>query len=278
MRLDRPIGIWLLLLPCFWGLGLGLAIHPDIGAALWSAILFTLGAIVMRGAGCAINDYWDRNIDGAVARTATRPLVTGDISPRAALLFFAFLCTIGLMVVTQMRVGVILLGILAMPLVIIYPLMKRMMPVPQVILGITFNFGVLMGYAAMTGTIGAASIWVYVGAVFWTVGYDTIYALMDRVDDQKIGLQSSVRFFGAYVVPAIALCYALATLFIFIGAAQMGLTFVLGVGIIAIAAGFVQQLRALDPDDFAGLLALFKSNAHQGAIIAATLILHGLTV
>lgn len=199
MRLDRPIGIWLLLLPCFWGLAVGMGgLHglADHFAVVPLFLAFTVGAVLMRGAGCIINDLWDQDIDPEVDRTKNRPLATGAITPQRAMIFTGFLLFVSAMILFSMNMATIALGIIALAMTVLYPLMKRMTFWPQAFLGLTFNMGVLMGCAALTGGISAAAFLVYLGAIAWTISYDTIYARQDIEDDLKLGMKSTAILFG----------------------------------------------------------------------------------
>jgi 4-hydroxybenzoate polyprenyltransferase len=191
-RLDRPIGIWLLMLPGWWSIAL--AAWPNIAWPDFRLLaLFGIGAVVMRAAGCVINDILDRDLDAAVERTKGRPLPSGQASVRQALALLVGLLLIGLLVLVQLNGLSILLGIAALPLVAIYPLMKRMTWWPQAFLGLVFNWGALLGWAAVRGGLDAPALWLYVGGFFWTLGYDTIYAHQDREDDARIGVRSTAR-------------------------------------------------------------------------------------
>jgi 4-hydroxybenzoate polyprenyltransferase len=190
MRLDRPIGTWLLLLPGWWAILLagGLSQWPTL-------LLFAIGAVIMRGAGCIINDLWDKDLDARVERTASRPLPSGDITPRQAIRLLIGLLALGLLILIQFNLLTILIGFASILFVIIYPLMKRFTWWPQAFLGLTFNFGAIMGWTAVTGSLGWQAIALYIAGFFWTMGYDTIYALQDRKDDKKVKIKSSARWF-----------------------------------------------------------------------------------
>ncbi|MEO1283005.1 MAG: 4-hydroxybenzoate octaprenyltransferase, partial [Pseudomonadota bacterium] len=182
-RADRPIGTWLLVFPCFWSMTLAQLATGETTFNIWFALLFMLGAFVMRGAGCAYNDYVDRDYDAQVARTKSRPIPSGQVKPWQALALVGVLGLIGLAILLQFNTFTIWLGIASLALVLIYPFMKRLTYWPQLILGLTFNWGALIGWAAITGAIGWPAVLLYVGAVAWTVGYDTIYAHQDKEDD-----------------------------------------------------------------------------------------------
>jgi 4-hydroxybenzoate polyprenyltransferase len=189
LRLDRPIGTWLLLLPGWWALAL-------TGLNLWYLLLFAIGSVIMRGAGCIINDLWDRDFDRQVERTRARPLASGAVSPREALQLLALLLVLGFLILSAFNSFALLMGSLSLVLIITYPLMKRITWWPQAFLGFTFNWGVILGAAVATGTL---PLWVwpmYAAGVLWTLGYDTIYAHADTTDDALIGVKSTARLFG----------------------------------------------------------------------------------
>ncbi len=201
MRLHQPTGIWLLLLPSLWGITLA----PG-GWLRWDLmLLFLVGAIVMRSAGCVINDWWDRDIDRHVARTATRPLADHRLSARQAFILLAALLACGLLILLQLPRVSILLGVASLPLIILYPLMKRLTWWPQLFLGITFNLGIPIGYAAVTQTTSPACWLFYLSAIFWTLSYDTVYAHQDKQDDALIGVKSTARKLGRYTQPVVSL-------------------------------------------------------------------------
>jgi 4-hydroxybenzoate polyprenyltransferase len=273
MRLDRPIGTWLLLLPGWWGLALAAGETGTWDQAAWFAVLFGVGAVIMRGAGCIINDLWDRDLDARVARTRTRPLVTGEITPRAAMIMVAALSLSGLGILLQLNGVAILVALASVPLIIIYPLMKRVTFWPQAVLGLTFNFGALIGWATMTGTVASPAWMLYVAGFFWTWGYDTIYAHMDRDDDAHIGVKSSARALGEYTRPALMVFYGLCTLFLFMSLYMAAPSLWAIPGIILIAALFIRQVGAVDIHDPARCLALFKANRNQGLVILGVVLL-----
>lgn len=197
MRLDRPIGWWLLLLPAWWAILLS---HAPVDAdTVRMMALFLIGAVVMRGAGCVVNDLWDRDLDRLVARTKDRPIASGAVSVPSALIFTAGLCLVGLWVLLQLPVFAIALGMASIPFIIAYPLMKRITWWPQLFLGLTFNFGALIGWATMTGALEWPALTLYAAGIFWTLAYDTIYACMDKSDDARQGIKSTARRFGRHV-------------------------------------------------------------------------------
>ncbi len=266
-RFDKPVGIWLLLLPCWFGLAL--AGNKD----LWLYVAYGIGAIVMRAAGCVINDMADRNFDAKVERTKTRPLASGEISMKQALVFLAILLSIGLGVLLTLPVKVIYLGFSIMPLVVLYPFMKRITYWPQLMLGIVFNYGILMGYLNAAGTLDAHVFIMYLGAIFWTLGYDTIYAHQDKDDDIKIGVKSTALKLGEKTKYFVTACYA-KFLFCFFVTAVYELGFKIPfVPIFLIAAAhMVWQVRVLDINNRENCLMLFKSNVHTGLLLFVALV------
>lgn len=267
MRLDRPIGTWLLLLPGWWTIALGSGGWATMNVHdAWVFVLFGVGAAVMRGAGCVINDLWDRDFDRAVARTKLRPLASGTVSVKQALGFLALLLLMGLGILVQLPFVAILLGILTLPLIVSYPLMKRVTWWPQFFLGITFNFGALMGWAAVTGVVSLPAVLIYIGGILWTLGYDTIYAHQDKDDDALIGVRSTARKFGAASKTWVAGFYAGAFVLMALGflIGGVGLS---GVLLLAGAAHLVWQVRAWDMNDPASSLRFFKSNRDFGLIL-----------
>ena len=207
IRADRPIGTWLLLLPCLWSVtmasGAVLGVRPDP----WYVLLFAVGAFVMRGAGCVVNDLWDRDIDGQVARTALRPIASGEVTVKQALIFLGCLLLVGLCVLLQFNTAAITMGVASLGLVAVYPLMKRITYWPQAFLGITFNWGALLAWAAVEGSVGWPAILMYVAGFFWTLGYDTVYGHQDKEDDLMVGVKSASIKLGRNTKPFGALFY-----------------------------------------------------------------------
>lgn len=272
-RFDRPIGWWLLLLPCWWSTALAAVATGDGSLNLKYILLFVIGAVVMRGAGCTYNDIVDRDIDKAVARTSSRPIASGRVSVIKAILFALVLCLIGLGVLLQFNTFAILLGFGSLGFVAIYPFMKRITNWPQVALGLAFSWGALMGWAAVFGSLDAAPILLYAGAILWTVGYDTIYAHQDREDDALVGVKSTARLFGDKTKAWLIVFYAgatalFATSFVFAGA---GIVSFAG---LALGAGhMIYQVVMLDINNTDQCLTMFRSNRDYGLILFAGLIL-----
>jgi 4-hydroxybenzoate polyprenyltransferase len=276
MRLDRPIGTWLLFWPSVFGLALGAAAMGhgfDSWRDAWLIALFAIGSLVMRGAGCTYNDIVDRDIDAQVARTRGRPIPSGAVSAKQAAVFLAAQCAIGLLILIQLNVFSILLGAASLILVAIYPFMKRITWWPQAWLGLTFNWGALLGYSAQAGHLALPATLLYAGCFFWTLGYDTIYALQDVEDDALIGVKSTARLFGEASARWIALFYAVAVAMILAAGLAAGLRWPFALLLLAAAAHLAWQVRALDAADPAVCLRLFRANREAGLLIATALAL-----
>ena len=262
MRLDRPIGTWLLLLPGWWAIALAApAGHwPDFGLLA----LFAVGAVVMRGAGCVVNDMADRDFDARVARTAARPIPSGAVSLRQARLFLAALLVGGLAILLSLDRLAVALGILSLALVAAYPFMKRLTDWPQAWLGLTFNWGALMGWAAATGRLDPPALWLYAGGIAWTMVYDTIYAHQDKEDDALIGVRSTALLFGGASRRWLA-GFAFVTVVLLGGALHVaGIAWPGWVGLGLVALHLAWQVRAVDFDDPADCLAKFRANRWLG--------------
>lgn len=269
MRADRPIGVWLLLLPCWMGMALAALAGASIDGWLTKAGLFALGAVVMRGAGCVYNDIVDRDIDARVARTAGRPIASGQISRRAAAMFGLALTMIGLAVLIQFNPFTIALGAASLALVGAYPFMKRITWWPQAFLGLTFNWGALVGYSAMTGALSIAAVTLYAAAILWTIGYDTIYAHQDKEDDALIGVKSSALRLGGRTRPALAFFYAGALALFWVSVILAGGPWLALLAFIPAALQFGWQVYALKIDNPSRCLTIFKSNREAGLLILA---------
>lgn len=274
MRADRPIGAWLLLLPCWLGLALAApASGATIVETLKGAALFAIGAFVMRGAGCAYNDIVDREFDAKVARTALRPIPSGQITVRRAAAFLVALCLVGLAVLVQFNSYTIRLGFVSLGLVAAYPFMKRVTWWPQAWLGLTFNWGALMGYSALAGKLAAAPILLYAAGVAWTLGYDTIYAHQDKEDDALIGVKSSARALGARTRSALTIFYSITIALLAAAGLSAGMPGAYVAFLAAPAAHFIWQIRNIDIDNPENCLRIFKSNRDAGFLILAALLL-----
>jgi 4-hydroxybenzoate polyprenyltransferase len=269
MRLNKPIGTWLLLLPCWWGIALSSPRLPN----LWLMLLFALGAVVMRGAGCVINDIYDRKLDRQVERTRSRPLASGEINLLQAVLFLILLLIIGLGVLLLLNSATIFVGILSLGLVFTYPLMKRITWWPQLFLGFTFNWGVLMGSTAVTSAIGLSIFFAYAAGVFWTLGYDTIYAHQDTGDDALVGIKSTALYFGDVSRPWVTLFYTLCVLCLAMTGWINGLDKIYFYGLMVAACYALVQLFLWNQDDPESCFKRFKSNRDFGLIVFAAIVL-----
>jgi 4-hydroxybenzoate polyprenyltransferase len=269
-RIERPIGWWLLLLPCWWSSALAAIASGGLPNA-WHALLFLVGAVTMRGAGSTYNDLVDRDLDARVERTRDRPLPSGQVSARAALVFLGLQCLVGLAVLVQFNAFAIATGVASLGIVALYPFMKRVFWLPQIVLGLAFAWGGLMGWAAWFGSLSLAAVLIYFGAVAWVVGYDTIYALQDIEDDEIAGIKSSARFFGARVRLGVAAAYAVAVVLIGTSLWLVRPGAVAWLALAAFAAHLAWQVHRIDPRDGAGALRLFRSNRNAGLILAAGL-------
>lgn len=279
MRLDRPIGTWLLLLPAWWAilLSAGGVWALNLSDA-WLLALFGVGAVIMRGAGCAINDLWDRKLDRQVERTLDRPLASGALSVRQGLVLVAGLLFAGLLILLQMNIVTVLLGVLSLFFVVAYPLMKRITWWPQAFLGLTFNFGALMGWAAVTGAVGLPALLMYIAGLFWTLGYDTIYAHQDMDDDMRIGIKSTALRLGLKSRIWVARFYAACWLLLFAAfvVADAGIVSLL----ILVLAGrhLWWQVQTWRMDDPALSLRIFRSNRDFGLILVVAAAFSGIHI
>lgn len=266
-RFDRPIGSWLLLMPCWWSAALASGIARDISQLPIVIVLFFVGAFVMRGAGCTWNDITDRDLDGKVERTRSRPIPAGQVSVAQALAWLVVQALIGLVVLLQFNRVAVMTGIASLVIVAVYPFMKRITWWPQVVLGLAFSWGALMGFAVTLGRIDATALALYLGSIAWVIGYDTIYAHQDAEDDALIGIKSTARLFGARTHRALVLFYTLAVVLI-------GAALTLGearwpawLGLAVFAAHLAWQIRRLDIRDPALCLRIFKSNRDAGLLL-----------
>ncbi len=262
-RLDRPIGTWLLLVPCWWSLALATEGWPNPVYV----VLFAIGALVMRGAGCTINDLADQDFDAKVARTVSRPIANGDLSPRQAMVFLALQLLVGLAVLVQFNTFTIWLGISSLALVVLYPFMKRITYWPQACLGLAFNWGALVGWSAQTGQLGTAPLLLYAAGFFWTLGYDTIYAHQDKTDDVMIGIKSTALKFGATSKYWITGFYGISLLLMGLSAYWVQLAGPFYAILMLAGAHMVWQISSLDIDDPKNCLRRFKSNRDFGLLL-----------
>jgi 4-hydroxybenzoate polyprenyltransferase len=272
-RIERPIGWQLLLLPCWWAAGLAAIASGSPFPNPWHCLLFLIGAVVMRGAGCTFNDIIDRKLDAQVARTRGRPLPSGQVTAKAAAVFMVALSFVGLAVLLQFNRFTIAAGIASLAIVAVYPFMKRITNMPQFVLGLAFSWGGLLGWSAVFGRLDAPAYLIYAAAVVWTVGYDTIYAMQDIEDDVIAGIKSSARYFGAYGREAIALCFALAVVLAGLATWMAGGGPLAFAGLAAFAGHLGWQVSQLKGASARVALSLFRSNWHAGLLLAAGLAL-----
>jgi 4-hydroxybenzoate polyprenyltransferase len=268
-RFDRPIGSWLLLMPCWWSAAIAAGVAHRTGQLPFILALFFIGAFVMRGAGCTWNDITDRDLDARVERTRSRPIPAGQVRVPQALVFLVLQALIGLAVLLQFNRFAVALGIASLIVVAVYPFMKRITWWPQIVLGLAFSWGALMGFAVTLGRIDAAAIALYAGSIAWVIGYDTIYAHQDVEDDALIGIKSTARLFGARTGPALMLFYGLAVVLIGVALVLAGTGIPAWIGLAAFAGHLVWQIRRLQIDDPALCLRLFKSNRDAGLLLFA---------
>ena len=275
-RADRPIGSWLLLLPCWWSSALAaVAAHQPL-PNLWHMILFAIGAVAMRGAGCTYNDLVDREIDGLVERTRSRPLPSGQVTPRQAKLFLIAQVVVGALVLLALANPFAwMVGIASLAIVAIYPFMKRITSWPQSVLGLAFSWGALMGWAAAFGRLDLPAVLLYAGSILWVIGYDTIYAHQDREDDALIGVKSTARLFGensrAWLWGFVVAIVVLMTLAVLLALRHDGTVISLGLALLGLWAfgwHMAMQMLRLDIDDPASCLRAFRANRDAGLLVA----------
>jgi 4-hydroxybenzoate polyprenyltransferase len=270
MRLDKPIGVLLLLWPTLWGLWLSSRGHPD-----WTVVaVFVLGTVLMRSAGCVINDYADRDFDRHVERTKDRPLTAGKVSPREALALFVVLAACAILLVLLLgKPLVIWLSIPAIFLAASYPFTKRFFAIPQAYLGVAFGFGIPMAYAAQLGRVPEAAWWLLLANVFWAIAYDTEYAMVDREDDIKIGIKTSALTFGRFDVAAVMACYAIALGLIAWVGYRLGRGAAFYGGLAVSAAIMIWHYTLIRGRDRAACFKAFLNNNYVGAAIFAGIFL-----
>jgi len=270
MRLDRPIGSWLLFLPGLWAFAM---VAPDWRQGRWLTALFGLGAVLMRGAGCVVNDLWDRDLDRQVERTAGRPLASGALRARHALVFLALVLAAALLILLQLNRTAQWSGVASLLPVVLYPLAKRVTDWPQAVLGVIFSWAAPMGYAAVTGGLDAAALALWAAGFFWILGYDTIYAHQDREDDALVGIRSSALRLGDKTRPFLILCYGLTMALLALAGWLAGLAPWYLLGLALPGAMLARQVIQLDIADPALCLRLFKANRDVGLAIAAAFLL-----
>jgi 4-hydroxybenzoate polyprenyltransferase len=271
-RLDRPIGSWLLLMPCWWSAVLAAGIAHDLAPLPLNIALFFVGAFVMRGAGCTWNDITDRDLDAMVERTRSRPIPAGQVSVKQAFAFLALQALIGLAVLLQFNRFAVLTGIASLVIVAVYPFMKRITWWPQIVLGLAFSWGALMGFAASFGRIDLTAFVLYAGSIAWVIGYDTIYAHQDAEDDALIGIKSTARLFGAKTHQALMVFYGLAVVLIGVALVLAGASYPAWIGLAAFAVHLCWQISRLEIGDPALCLRIFKSNRDAGLLLFAGLL------
>jgi 4-hydroxybenzoate polyprenyltransferase len=272
-RLDRPIGSWLLLMPCWWSVALAAIAARERLPNFQHLALFFVGAFAMRGAGCTWNDIVDRDLDRMVERTQSRPIPSGQVSVAQAGLFLVVQALIGLLVLIQFNGFAVAVGIASLAVVAIYPFMKRITYWPQIVLGLAFSWGALMGWAAAFGTLDLPALVLYAGSIAWVIGYDTVYAHQDREDDALIGIKSTALLFGDRTKPMLALLYGLATVLIGLAGALAGAGALFGLGLLGFAAHLAWQIARLDIADPYLCLRIFKSDRDAGLILFAGMLL-----
>jgi 4-hydroxybenzoate polyprenyltransferase len=271
-RLDRPIGSWLLLLPCWWSAALAACLARDVSGLPLTIVLFFIGAFAMRGAGCTWNDITDRDLDARVERTRSRPIPAGQVTVAHAAIFLVAQALAGLAVLLQFNRFAIATGIASLVIVAIYPFMKRVTYWPQVVLGLAFSWGALMGFAVLLGRIDAAALALYAGSIAWVIGYDTIYAHQDAEDDALIGIKSTALLFGARTRPALAIFYGLAVALIGVALHLADARWPAWIGLVAFAAHLAWQVVRIDIRDSRLCLRIFKSNRDAGLLLFAGLL------
>ncbi len=271
-RLDRPIGSWLLLLPCWWSAALAAGVTGNVSSLPFNLALFLIGAFAMRGAGCTWNDITDRDLDALVERTRSRPIPAGQVSVPRAAAFLVIQSLIGLTVLLQFNRFAVATGIASLVIVAVYPFMKRITFWPQIVLGLAFSWGALMGFAVVLGRIDATALLLYAGSIAWVIGYDTIYAHQDAEDDALIGIKSTALLFGARTPRALVVFYAAAVVLIGAALALAGAGLLAWIGLVGFAGHLGWQIRRLQVGDAALCLRIFKSNRDAGLLLMTGLL------
>jgi 4-hydroxybenzoate polyprenyltransferase len=271
-RLDRPIGSWLLLLPCWWSAALAAGVTANVSSLPFNLALFLIGAFAMRGAGCTWNDITDRDLDALVERTRSRPIPAGQVSVPRAAAFLVIQSLIGLTVLLQFNRFAVATGIASLVIVAVYPFMKRITFWPQIVLGLAFSWGALMGFAVVLGRIDATALLLYAGSIAWVIGYDTIYAHQDAEDDALIGIKSTALLFGARTPRALVVFYAAAVVLIGAALALAGAGLLAWIGLVGFAGHLGWQIRRLQVGDAALCLRIFKSNRDAGLLLMTGLL------
>ena len=272
-RLKKPIGYMLLFWPCIWGLVIGYDFEKDLNDFLKFALLFLMGAILMRSAGCIVNDIVDKDFDKVVQRTKKRPIAAGNVSVKLAILYAIILCSLAFLVLIQFNFFTIILALLSMPLAFTYPLMKRFTYWPQLFLGITFNYGLLLGWSSTNTEISIIPLFFYIGAIFWTLGYDTIYGFQDIKDDEIIGVKSTSIKFKNNPKFFISFCYLIFSLCLIVTGYMMNFNSIFYIFLtFTLLHLFIFQIKRLDINSAAKCLSIFKSNNFIGMLVFVSLI------
>ena len=273
VRLKKPIGFMLLFWPCAWGLTLAYDFSSNLENYFFYLILFFLGAVLMRSAGCIVNDILDKEFDKKVDRTKNRPIASNNVSVKVGLIYSVILCFLALLVLLNFNILTIILALGSMPLAFTYPLMKRFTYWPQLFLGITFNYGLILGWTAVTGQISISPILFYFGAIFWTLGYDTIYGYQDIKDDEIIGLKSTSIKFKKNPYKFLTLCYAVFLIIILTVGLLMSLNELFYLVFVTIFLQmFYFQVKKLDIENNLNCLKIFKSNNFLGFLVFLSLL------
>ena len=272
-RLDRPIGSWLLLMPCWWSVALAAIAAGERLPDFRHLALFFVGAFAMRGAGCTWNDIVDRDLDRMVERTRSRPIPSGQVTVAQAALFLVVQALIGLLVLLEFNGFAIAVGMASLAVVAIYPFMKRITYWPQIVLGLAFSWGALMGWAAAFGRLDPPALALYAGSIAWVIAYDTVYAHQDREDDALIGIKSTALLFGERTKPMLAIFYGLATALMGLAGALAGAGALFGLGLLGFAAHLAWQIARVDIADPELCLRIFKSDRDAGLILFAGMLL-----
>jgi 4-hydroxybenzoate polyprenyltransferase len=272
-RFDRPIGAWLLLIPCWWSAALAAVAAGWPLPNVWHLILFFIGAFVMRGAGCTWNDIADHDIDKRVERTRSRPIAAGQVTLSQALAYAILQSLVGFLVLVQFNGFAIATGIASLGIVALYPFMKRVTYWPQIVLGLAFSWGALMGWAGALGRLDLAPVLLYLGSIAWVIGYDTIYAHQDRADDLFAGVKSTALLFGERTKPMLVLFYGLAVTLIGLAGLAAGAGLWFGIGLAGFAAHLGWQIATVDISDTASCLQRFRANRDAGLLLFAGLVL-----
>ena len=273
LRLDQPIGYLLLMMPCFWGVLAASNSYQEVSENIYYFLIFAVGSVVMRSAGCVINDLFDKDLDKYVLRTAQRPLASETISSTEAIIIFILLNLCGLAILLTLNLLAIIIGLISFLLFIVYPLMKRITYWPQFFLGITFNVGCLIGYASIENILNIQITFLYLAGIFWTLGYDTIYAHQDRSDDLNIGIKSTAILFGEKTKYWVTLFYSFMLLSLFFFGVFNQTNFLYFIGLFFIAMHLYYQIKKLDINDSNGCLKIFKSNQQVGILVVLAILI-----